>query len=212
MAFKGQILPSILGTNYQEIRYMGTKYQGYKDEYLTDATELSSSIEVSCISQILVWKCSLSSCFFELGFLLLHSNFRFEFCQRCFSKCLWVQSTPYGLLMCFYSRVAPRGILAFGIGGGGFMCGTNMDINLFLLWVAMSIGLALSGLCACVGLEGGRGVACGLCAKARTWRTHVSPSQLYPAGKVQWHFTCGFDFRHVSMTSLSIIVLQSWRG
>ena len=50
----------------------------------------------------------------------------------------------------------------------------------------MSIGLALSGLCVCVGWEGGgEGVACGLCAKARTRRTHASLSQLYPAGKVQ---------------------------
>ena len=24
----------------------------------------------------------------------------------------------------------------------------------------------------------------------------TSPSEVYPAGKLQWHFTCGFDFRH----------------
>ena len=24
----------------------------------------------------------------------------------------------------------------------------------------------------------------------------ASSSEVYPAGKLQWHFTCGFDFRH----------------
>ena len=23
-----------------------------------------------------------------------------------------------------------------------------------------------------------------------------APSEVYPAEKLQWHFTCGFDFRH----------------
>ena len=27
-------------------------------------------------------------------------------------------------------------------------------------------------------------------------RVRVSPSEVYPAGKLQWHFTCGFDFRY----------------
>ena len=27
-------------------------------------------------------------------------------------------------------------------------------------------------------------------------RVRVSPSEVYPADKLQWHFTCGFDFRH----------------
>ena len=49
-------------------------------------------------------------------------------------------------------------------------------------------GMALSWLL------GGRG--CGLCPKSRAWRTRASSSEVYLAGKLQWHFTCGFDFRH----------------
>ena len=36
------------------------------------------------------------------------------------------------------------------------------------------------------------GGAYGLCLKSRAQRTRLS----YPAGKLQWHFTCGFKFRH----------------
>ena len=46
-------------------------------------------------------------------------------------------------------------------------------------------------VCVCV-LEGGG----GLCPKSRAWSMCASPSWVYPAGKLQWHFTCGFDFRH----------------
>ena len=28
-------------------------------------------------------------------------------------------------------------------------------------------------------------------------RAHTSPSEIYPAGKLQWHFSCGFDFDKV---------------
>ena len=27
-------------------------------------------------------------------------------------------------------------------------------------------------------------------------RERASPFKVYPAGKLHWHFTCGFDFRH----------------
>ena len=30
----------------------------------------------------------------------------------------------------------------------------------------------------------------------RAPRTRVSSSKAYLAGKLQWHFTCGFDLRH----------------
>ena len=41
----------------------------------------------------------------------------------------------------------------------------------------------------------GGGSACGLCPK---WElgARASPSEFYPAGKLQWQFTCGFDFGH----------------
>ena len=32
------------------------------------------------------------------------------------------------------------------------------------------------------------------CIQSRELSAHASPSEVYPAGKLQWHFTCGFDF------------------
>ena len=45
---------------------------------------------------------------------------------------------------------------------------------------------------------GGRawGGPCGLCPKSRAWSIRASLSEVYLAGKFQWHFTCGLDFRH----------------
>ena len=34
-----------------------------------------------------------------------------------------------------------------------------------------------------------------ICPKSKARRTRASPSEVYPAGKLQWHFTCGFNFR-----------------
>ena len=42
----------------------------------------------------------------------------------------------------------------------------------------------------------GRGRACGLCPKSGAQRVRASPSEVYPAAKLHWHFVCGFDFRH----------------
>ena len=36
---------------------------------------------------------------------------------------------------------------------------------------------------------------------------HAWPSEVYPNGKLQWHFTCGFDFRY----SLWLPSLFSWK-
>ena len=44
-------------------------------------------------------------------------------------------------------------------------------------------------------VEGGGGVACGLCSGSRAVCPGASPFEVYPAGKLPWHFTCGFDFR-----------------
>ena len=52
------------------------------------------------------------------------------------------------------------------------------------------VSLALSGLWG----DGGEG---GAVSKVeRSARVRVSPSEVYHAGKLQWHFTCGFDFRY----------------
>ena len=40
------------------------------------------------------------------------------------------------------------------------------------------------------------GGACGLCLESRVRRECASSSEVCPTGKLQWHFTCGFDFRH----------------
>ena len=36
----------------------------------------------------------------------------------------------------------------------------------------------------------------GLCPKSRARYVRASPSEVFPAGKLQGHFTCGFDYRH----------------
>ena len=39
-------------------------------------------------------------------------------------------------------------------------------------------------------------MACWPCLNSRARLMHTSPSKVYPASNLQWHFTCGFDFRH----------------
>ena len=34
------------------------------------------------------------------------------------------------------------------------------------------------------------------CLQGRELGVRAAPSVVYPAGKLQWHFTCGFDFGH----------------
>ena len=83
------------------------------------------------------------------------------------------------------------------------------------LWVFVGVGVALSrlwgwGTCG-VGVALSRlwgWGACGLCPGSRAWRAGTSPSKVFPAGKLQWHFTCGFNFRH----SLWLPLLQPWKG
>ena len=35
------------------------------------------------------------------------------------------------------------------------------------------------------------------CVQSRELGARASSSEVYPAGKIQWHFTCGIDFRHL---------------
>ena len=44
--------------------------------------------------------------------------------------------------------------------------------------------------------DGGEGCKFVGCVQSREFGVRTSPSEVYPAGKLQWHFTCGFDFRH----------------
>ena len=44
------------------------------------------------------------------------------------------------------------------------------------------------------------------CLKSRARRAHVSPFGVYPAGKFQWHFPCGFDFRHSLRLSFAAVL------
>ena len=46
---------------------------------------------------------------------------------------------------------------------------------------------------------------CGMCLNSRGRRVRASPSEVYPAAKLQWHFTCGFDFSHLWP------LLHTWR-
>ena len=75
-----------------------------------------------------------------------------------------------------------------------------------MLHSARVSGGVASAVCACVlgGLQPGRGSwsfpdcggDCGLCLKLVGRRACASRSEVSPAGKLQCHFTCGFDFRH----------------
>ena len=35
-----------------------------------------------------------------------------------------------------------------------------------------------------------------MCTRSKAWRMIASPSEVYPAGKLQWHFNYGFHFRN----------------
>ena len=75
-----------------------------------------------------------------------------------------------------------------------------------MLHSARVSGGVASAVCACVlgGLLPGRGSwsfpgcggDCGLCLKLVGRRACASRYEVSPAGKLQCHFTCGFDFRH----------------
>ena len=77
---------------------------------------------------------------------------------------------------------------AGGILGGGFRA---------LLWVLPSRAVR-AGLFRGIGdwRFPGRVGARGLCPKFRARYVRASPSEVFPAGKLQGHFTCGFDYRH----------------
>ena len=66
--------------------------------------------------------------------------------------------------------------------------------------VGVVCGCRLWGLWVLFGRDGPfRAVGGGspvLCPKSRARRSCSPPSEVYPAGKLQWHFTCGFDGRH----------------
>ena len=76
-----------------------------------------------------------------------------------------------------YSRIYSRGL----VGGGAAW---SMLHN--FLVIQFTVCLTFSGLWG----------AYGLCPKSRPRRVGASPSEVYPAGKLQWHVACGFDFRH----------------
>ena len=88
--------------------------------------------------------------------------------------------------------------------GGALILGMDWwvvgGLLLCLGWVGRFMGLC-GGSCGGYGsllAWGWRppgGGACELCPKSRVRCAPASPSELYPAGKIQWHFTCGFNFR-----------------
>ena len=56
----------------------------------------------------------------------------------------------------------------------------------------LGLRMALGGLW---GWGGAWGALVG-CVQGRELGVRAAPSVVYPAGKLQWHFTCGFDFGH----------------
>ena len=78
--------------------------------------------------------------------------------------------SPGGVVGC--CRLSPGGGRAWGVGRASLAL-------LFGIWLFQ-----------------GCGGTCGLCPKWRDRRVCALPSEVYPSGKLQWHFTCGSDFRH----------------
>ena len=78
-------------------------------------------------------------------------------------------------------RALPSG--AYPIGGlrWRFACGFNFGHSLWLPFVAAFPAL---------------GVLLAVSKVESLAQAPALPSGVYPAGKLQWHFTCGFDFRH----------------
>ena len=81
-----------------------------------------------------------------------------------------------------------RGLFCWSAWVVGMVCGCH----LWELWVLLGPGWPFPG---CGWVDGGGGSR-GLCPKSRARRACSPPSEVYSAGKLQWHFTCGFDGRH----------------
>ena len=80
-----------------------------------------------------------------------------------------------------------------------FTCGFDLGHVRHSLWLPFVAAFAVVG-----GGGGGGSVSgsCGSCgglravSKVECLARGVSPSDVYPAGKLPWHFACGFDFIH----------------
>ena len=86
-------------------------------------------------------------------------------------------------------------LVRFGGGGaGGYSWGGGFRA---LLWVLPSRAVR-AGLFRGIGdwRFPGRVGARGLCPKLSARYVRASPSEVFPAGKLQGHFTYGFDYRH----------------
>ena len=90
-----------------------------------------------------------------------------------------------------------KGVFRFTGGEGGIIafpseCWCLLVVPVGALWVLFGLGLILSGLWEVGG--GGGGLVRSVWS--RELGVRASPSGAYPAGRLQWHFTCGFDFTH----------------
>ena len=80
------------------------------------------------------------------------------------------------------------------VGCGGCFC---IDFNNAFYWPFPGSVCVCVCVCVCVWVGGGIVGGCRLYPELRARCAHASPSALlYPNGKLQWHFTCGFNFRH----------------
>ena len=105
-------------------------------------------------------------------------------------QCIWLISFAstswmlFGLGWC-------TGLWFLGSVGYHFLCALFFGYGGVCWWLALS---GLCGVCVCVcGGGGGRG---GVCLRAASKVESASLSEVYSAGKLQRHFTCGFSFRH----------------
>ena len=126
-----------------------------------------------------------------------------ELCSRCDCVGEWISCLPFCSCVCIGSG-------KMSLGPEYFFCHSFSRDR-----IAQAFGFCSTPVwgrdCGCVSLflggvrdVGGGGIAFGsfravgggLVGCVQTRRVCASPSEVYPAGKPQWHLTCGFDFKH----------------
>ena len=137
--------------------------------------------------------CYFSPLFFEIWWTFWGNQENIKILRACLAHWLWKTGlscykpsdfeifyvSSYSLSRFWLCRI---GRVAVDAG----LAGDNAIMGLF--WPCFQCGLVLSGLW---------GSLWAVSKVESSPRARlVSPSEVYPTGKLQWHFTCGFDFRH----------------
>ena len=120
---------------------------------------------------------------------------------------LWFRFWTYSMTAIWVRFCSPGGVVGGSCGGYGSLLAWGG------LWAVSAFGGSacgprLPGFVLLVGFSGALGMGCHchlgwllqswgvINSSCGAWCVRTSPSEVYPAGKLQWHFTCGFDFRN----------------